>query len=314
MGINQLNESTLDEVEQFVDKNRHILSELGCCNADTYKNLAKFRFLPGHRLLILRLPGYINDIFERNWTASNNEWTQQQAIMIDTCDRDSTSEYSALLKMLIQSAKENTGLSKYRYRYDEILQLVSTYIFLSSGRSSYEFLSNNLPIPSKHTICKQMLGEYSHFKFIYEFYSKVARIRDKNRRIVEGELRCEQLKKYCEALNVDKDVWISEDGSGIVSSIHYDSVSNQLVGFVLPNDSKTGSPIPFSFGAENAAEIIKHMSDSNLQKSSLVYLVMAQPLSEKVPPFILQIYGTDNRFSKEDVAKRWNYTQSELAK
>lgn len=150
-----------------------------------------------------------------------------------------------------------------------------------------------------------MLGDFEiKFKFIYQFYSKVARIRDKNRRIIEGELRCEQLKKYCEALNVDKDVWISEDGSGIVSSIHYDSVSNQLVGFVLPSNSETGSPIPFSFGAENAAEIIKHMSDSNLRKSSLVYLVMAQPLSEKVPPFILQIYGTDNRFSKEDVAKR----------
>lgn len=160
LGISQLNESTLDEVEQFVDKNRHITAELGCCNADTYRNLVKFRFLPAHRILILRLPGYINDIFERKRTASNNEWTQQQAIMIDTSDRGSTSEYSALFRMLVQSAEENAGLSKYRYRYDEILQLVSTYIFLSSGRSSYEFLSNNLPIPSKHTICKQMLGEF----------------------------------------------------------------------------------------------------------------------------------------------------------
>lgn len=154
LGVNQLNYNTLDEVEQFVDKNRHITAKLGCCNADTYRNLEKFRFLPGHRILILRLPGYINDIFERKWTANDNEWTQQQTILIDKSGGGSNSEYSALLKMLIQSAEENTGVSKYRYRYDEILQLVSTYIFLSSGRSSYEFLSNNLPIPSKHTICE----------------------------------------------------------------------------------------------------------------------------------------------------------------
>lgn len=140
------------------------------------------------------------------------------------------------------------------------------------------------------------------------------RIRDERRRIIEGELRAAQLKKYCEALKVTKDVWISEDGSGIVSNVHYDSVSNQLVGFVLPKSSGTGSPIPFSFGAEDAAQIMKHMYDSSSRKSSLVYLVMAQPLAENVPPFILQVFGTDNRFPKEEVVKRCDFTQSELAK
>lgn len=142
----------------------------------------------------------------------------------------------------------------------------------------------------------------------------MSRIRDKRRRIIEGELRAAQLKEYCEALKVTKDVWISEDGSGIVSNVHYDSVSNQLVGFVLPKGSNTGSPIPFSFGAEDAAQIMKHMYDSGSRKSSLVYLVMAQPLAENVAPFILQIFGTDNRFPKEEVVTRWNFTRSELAK
>lgn len=143
----------------------------------------------------------------------------------------------------------------------------------------------------------------------------MAKIRDKRRRVIEGELRCKQLKDYCENLNVDKAVWISEDGSGIVSHIHYDSVSCQLVGYVLPNNPNTGCPIPYSFPARDADDIFKHISEQEqLQQSSLVYLVMAQPLSEKVPPFVLQIFGTDNRFKKEDVVKRWNHTRNELAK
>lgn len=162
---------------------------------------------------------------------------------------------------------------------------------------------------------------YSYISCIYlyicayyfdDFNFVVARICD-NRRVIEGELRCEQLRAYLHNLKVEKAVWLSEDGSGIVSDIHYDTISDQLVGFVLPFGTDTGSPIPFSFKARDGEEIIKHMS-SNIQKSCLVYLVMAQPLSVGVPPFVLQIFGTDNRFSKEDVVKRWNHTQNELAK
>lgn len=142
----------------------------------------------------------------------------------------------------------------------------------------------------------------------------MANIRDNRRRVVEGELRCQQLRKYLENLNIEKAVWISEDGSGVVSNIHYDSVFDQLVGFVLPNCPNSGSPIPFSFKARDADDIFKHMRDPNVRKSYLVYLVMAQPLSEGVPPFVLQIFGTDNRFSKEDVIKRWEYTRNELEK
>lgn len=57
-----------------------------------------------------------------------------------------------------------------------------------------------------------MLIFFDDFNFI------VNKIRTR-RRAIEGELRCGQLKEYLENLNVDKDVWISEDGSGIVQNI-----------------------------------------------------------------------------------------------
>lgn len=41
---------------------------------------------------------------------------------------------------------------------------------------------------------------------------------------------------------------------------------------------------------------------------------MAQPLKENIPPFILQIFGTDNKFTGKNVTKRWKYIRKELEK
>lgn len=128
-------------------------------------------------------------------------------------------------------------------------------------------------------------------------------------RIIEGELRCKELGSYLEALELEEYVWISEDGSGIITRVEFDPKTNQMVGLVLPVNSLTGMPVPFTFNARNADEIQENMKK---KKSSHVYLVMAQPLKKGVPPFILQLFGTDNKFSSQNVHFRWNYTIKEL--
>lgn len=49
-----------------------------------------------------------------------------------------------------------------------------------------------------------------------------------------------------------------------------------------------------------------------LPQSSLAYIITAQPLKKDTRPFILQIFGTNNQFTAENVAKRWRYTEAEL--
>lgn len=154
-------------MEDFVDKNRNIIAELDCCYAHTYKSLAVFRFLPAHRLLILRLPFYVNKIFGTH-QATN---TQQHQI-ISTAARNDTSDYSFLLNRLIESAEDTAGAPKNRYRYSETLRLFSTYIFLCSGRSCYEILSSNLPIPSKHTVCKYQTT-YLFFNYTHKLMIRI---------------------------------------------------------------------------------------------------------------------------------------------
>lgn len=106
-----------------------------------------------------------------------------------------------------------------------------------------------------------------------------------------------------------KNVWLSEDATGILSKVEYDPKTNQMIGLVLPIDFDSGMPIPFSFMARNAEEI-----DSNMQrtKSCSVYVIMAQPLVENAPPFMLQLFGTDNKFRSRDVLQRWKFTSAEL--
>lgn len=65
----------------------------------------------------------------------------------------------------------------------------------------------------------------------------------------------------------------------------------------------------------DAESIRKYVNSPELYpKSKLVYVVMAQPLNESIPPFILQIYGTNNKFLAANVVERWNFMKSELEK
>lgn len=127
--------------------------------------------------------------------------------------------------------------------------------------------------------------------------------------IIEGELRCKELKRYLEALKLPMCVWLSEDASAIVSKIEFDHRTNQMIGIVLPIEPSTGMPVPYSFLARNTEEIQSNMERN---KSISVYLVMAQPLAINAPPFILQLFGTNNRFKTRHVVSRWHHTIKEL--
>lgn len=129
-------------------------------------------------------------------------------------------------------------------------------------------------------------------------------------KIVEGELRCKELAQYLDQINATKKVWLNEDGSGIVAQVTYDPSSNQLVGLVLPKD-KNGMPIPFSFTPNSMSQINEQMKHN--ARSTLVYLILAQPMKDNAAPFILQIFGTDNKFKSSDVLLRWQHTRDQLA-
>lgn len=119
------------------------------------------------------------------------------------------------------------------------------------------------------------------------------------------------MAEYLESNNYPKYVFLSEDGSGLVQKVTYDIHSNQLVGLVLPFNDTTGIPKMFSFEANSAEDIENFLK---LPKSTLVYIVAAKPLINGAAPFILHIFGTNNKFTASDVLNRWAYTKAELNK
>lgn len=55
-------------------------------------------------------------------------------------------------------------------------------------------------------------------------------------------------------------------------------------------------------------------TDVEKKRSSNVNVVMAQPLAKGIPPYCLLIFGTDRKYTSEDIRKRWSYIVDELRK
>lgn len=204
---------------------------------------------------------------------------------------DTTTHY--FLNKLKSAANKNAKREKGGYRYDEDIKFYASYLRMIIGPLAYETLQRNL----EHSL--PSLSSTNRY------------IRSSGCHVSEGILRCEELSLYLTNYKLDPFVCISEDATRIVGKVQYDSRSNQLVGFVLPLNSSTGMPIPFVFPARSSEEIIKHFFNNN-QLSSYLNVIMAQPLAN-VPAFCLAIFGSDNKYSSFDVAKRWNFINEQLA-
>lgn len=205
-----------------------------------------------------------------------------------------TTQTHLQLRKMLKRADINFSRAKPGYRFDEDERRFWTYIRLLAGRLAYSTIHRNyeLCIPSLSTTNR---------------YAK-----NKSKHIHESCLRTNELLEYLEARNLPLIVCISEDATRIDGRIQYDSRSNQIVGFVPPINSANGMPIPHSFPAENYMDFVEHFSNEN-SSSDNVNVVMVQPLA-KFPPFCLLLYGTDSKYTAEDVINRWDFITKELEK
>lgn len=135
-GINP--DSTITQIEKFINKNYERLSR-GLIGS-IYENIQPFEIAPGHRVVIESIPQYMERIK-----------TVKQISEFDTVAND----FSFVLKMLIETAENNSGREPTGRRYNETIQHFATYIYLMCGRACYETLCTNLPLPQANTICKK---------------------------------------------------------------------------------------------------------------------------------------------------------------
>ncbi|KAK4881467.1 hypothetical protein RN001_004786 [Aquatica leii] len=194
--------------------------------------------------------------------------------------------YPKLLKLLMESAENNAKRKKGGKRYESAITMFGVYLFLIGGRLLYETICANLKdaLPSIATVKRH----------IYENFN-----------MVEGHFRFKELKDFLLKRNYPLKIWISEDATAVIGKVEYDSFTNNIVGFPLPLDKETGLPQQNFFPAINAKKISEMFENNKICKYA--YIIVAQPMKENAPSFVLSVFGTDNTFTSDDILKRWKW-------
>lgn len=212
-------------------------------------------------------------------------------------DNDLISETKSLthylLSLLLSVTDKNFKRQKEGYRFDERLKKLAAYYRMTAGCLAYETLQKNLEL------CLPSLSSVNRY------------IRKMNTNITEGVLRTQDLVAYLKQNGIPPVVALSEDLTRLTGVVQYDVRTNSLMGFALPIHQGTGMPIPFSFKAWSAGEIIQHFERQN-SIGNFVNVVVAQPLAN-VAPFCLLLYATDTKYTSLDVSNRWDYIVKNLA-
>lgn len=115
---------------------------------------------------------------------------------------------TCFIKALFEEC-EKGEVNKHGNRYSEYLRNVGTYLFILSGRKSYEILSANLNLPSTASVMKYL---------------------EKTPNITEAGVLSKQLKTFLLERGLPLKIFLSEDATSIVPGIKYDPKSNQLIG------------------------------------------------------------------------------------
>ena len=132
-------------------------------------------------------------------------------------------------------------------------------------------------------------------------------ISNSNSKISEGEFRFDQLKKHFDELNIEY-AFGSEDVTGVIKKIKYDSTTNTFNGF--PTLLDRGIPIAKHYQTDSF-DTLKIWFNS-IEKASLLNVHMIQPVQASnkstIPtPFLLSAYGIDNTTTASHILQRWWY-------
>ncbi|XP_062712958.1 uncharacterized protein LOC109406718 isoform X2 [Aedes albopictus] len=202
-----------------------------------------------------------------------------------------------MVKLIIKEAVKNNYKNMTRKpnsakgaRYTDEIKNIGAYLYLLGGRKDYEELVVNLGLPSVSTI--------------------IHHIGKSCEKCIEGELRVIQLKNFLLKQGLPLFVFVSEDGTKLTPRVKYDITQNQVAG-LCPHMDENGFPEVGSFPA-SSPEIIKKHIDSG-EKSSIVYVILATSVADKTISFNLLSFGTNNKFSIDQVLLRWAVMEKQLS-
>lgn len=167
LSLQNISLETVKRIEKHVNEHLcNIAKELDCCHKDYYMVQREFKFLPGHCDFLIAL--------SRMLSKSKCNQEQDSVYQLDSGnnkeqDNENEPKYepfhftkaiknhpslSVILKELIVTALRNGVKANQNSQYTDVVRYFATYIYIVGGRSCYEVLYKNLPLPSVSTACK----------------------------------------------------------------------------------------------------------------------------------------------------------------
>lgn len=166
-----------------------------------------------------------------------------------------------------------------------------TLKYIQGGKAAYEFEHANCVSPDVRT-CQRHLKKMSHG-------------------VIPDVLRIGDLLNYLETNELSKVVILSEDATRISGGVGYDVSRDEIYGLVPPMDEH-GMPEKNFFVASSPEKVTKFMQEYSIGRN--LYVIMAQPLTSGARAFCLMYTCSDNKFSTQDVLRRWAFTDNEFKK
>ncbi|CAF1489001.1 unnamed protein product, partial [Rotaria sp. Silwood1] len=202
-------------------------------------------------------------------------------------------EKQTLLPTLIDNITNNLSKSTNNYRYDELVQRFAVILYILGGKFAYNFVRLNLvcALPCPTTITNL--------------------IKDKHLKLNEAEFRFDVLEQHFMSKN-SKYGFASEDTTGIIKKVVYNTDTNSFIGFCTPLDN--GVPVAHHFRTESFYQLKEWFA--YVEKAALLNLHMIQSLSQDVTTsssFILSAYGISNTFTSSDIVQKWIYIFNECS-
>lgn len=151
LSLQNISLETVNRIERHI--NEHfidIIQEFDCCHQEYYKEQTIFKFLPGHSDFLIALSRKLSTCEPCCEPTCESKY---ESFDIIRAVEDHPS-LSLILKEMIKTALRNGIDVKKHAQYADIIRYFATYIFIIGGRSCYEVLYKNLPLPSVSTVRK----------------------------------------------------------------------------------------------------------------------------------------------------------------
>ena len=125
-------------------------------------------------------------------------------------------------------------------------------------------------------------------------------------RMNECEFRFQLIKEHLKS-NKFNYAFIAEDATTSICRIDYDARSNSFIGFSAP--LVDGIPQSNYFQTDNFEQLELWFAEEDKAKFINLYMLKSIVLSE--PPFILAVYGSNNKAKAIEILKRWIFIYSQ---